>query len=151
MIVRSLQWVIVGMNFQATDTIAELESQVAQLKQALQDEEFQRQRQLRVRVYFESFTWVTKVYITQNASKFQCLKFHKADIDFLMIFPLLIAFISIGIRSYTQTGENEFRTFTREEGKNFSILLHLYKMKSYPFTSWSVFGLKNNNVQPNLY
>ena len=55
------------MNFQATDTIAELESQVAQMKQALQDEEFQRQRQLRVRVYFESFTRVTKVYITQSA------------------------------------------------------------------------------------
>ena len=34
---------------QATDTIAELETQVNQLKQALQDSEFQRQRQLRVR------------------------------------------------------------------------------------------------------
>lgn len=41
--------------FQATDTIAELESQATQLKQALQDSEFQRQRQLRVRACFESY------------------------------------------------------------------------------------------------
>ena len=34
--------------FQATDTIAELESQINQLKQALQDTEFTRQRQIRV-------------------------------------------------------------------------------------------------------
>ncbi|XP_073246209.1 centrosomal protein of 112 kDa-like [Porites lutea] len=36
-----------GAIAKATDTIAELESQVTQLKQALQDTEFQRQRQLR--------------------------------------------------------------------------------------------------------
>ena len=47
-------WLIVwSVYIKATDTIAELESQVTQLKQALQDTEFQRQRQLRVRIWFE--------------------------------------------------------------------------------------------------
>ena len=51
--------------------------------------------------------------------------FQKADIHFLMIFYLLIVFTLTGIRSYTQTGENEFRTFTREEGE-LAFLSYIY-------------------------